>query len=100
MELLILIILMVIVFFVFKKFESLVYFIAMTDIFLRILTFIKQNITMPELYTFLNKYVPLSIPNIIDKHASGIFNEILIWVYVIIFAIFEYYIIKTFFKKK
>lgn len=100
MELIILIVSLVVVFLVFKKVRNLIFFIAIVDIFLRIVTFIKQNITVPELYDFLNKYIPLSIPNIIDKHVSGIFNEILIWVYVAVFIVFEYYIIRSFFRKK
>lgn len=100
MELVILAVLLIIVFSVFKKFHSVIYFIVIVDIFLRIATFVKQNITIPEVYTFLNKYIPLSIPNMIDKYLSGILNEILIWAYVGIFIIFEHYIIKTFLKKK
>ena len=100
MELIVLGVSLVIVFLVFKKFRNLIFFVAIVDIFLRIVTFIKQNVTIPELYDFLNKYIPSSIPNIIDKHVSGFINEILIWLYVVVFIIFEYYIIRAFFRKK
>jgi len=85
---------------IFRKLEGVVYSIAIADIFLRILTFIKQNITSQEMYTFLNDNVPLSIVNIIDKYTSGLLNECLIWGYVIVFVIFEFYIIKALLKKK
>lgn len=99
MDLLIILILIILVIFVYKRFSSFVYLIAIIDIFLRIVSFLKHNITSPELYAFLNKNVPLSIPNIIDKYTNGVFNEIFLWFYVIIFIIFEYYIIKSFLKK-
>ena len=100
MDLVILVVLIAIVVAIFKKFSSFVYFIAIVDIFLRILTFIKIQLGIPELTSFLNKYFPVSVPGIIDAYSSGIFNTILTWGYIIIFIIFEFYIIRTFFKKK
>lgn len=100
MDLIILIILIGIVIFTFKKFSSFIYFFAIVDIFLRILTFIRLNINLPELSNFIAKYIPVSIPNIIDKYSTGILNSVLMWGYVICFIIFEYYIICFFAKKR
>ena len=100
MDLVILIVLIGIVVFFFKKFSSFIYFLAIVDIFLRIMTFIKLQISNYEIYSFLNKYIPTSIPSIIDAYSSGILNTILIWLYVIAIIIFESYIIRTFFRKK
>lgn len=100
MDLVILVVLIAIVVAIFKKFSSFVYFIAIIDIFLRILTFIKIQLGIPELTSFLNKYFPSSVPGIINAYSNGIFNTILIWGYIVIFIIFEFYIIRTFFKKK
>lgn len=100
MDAFILIVLLIIIGFWFRKLESVVYLIAIIDIFLRILTTIKNNISSTEIYTFLNNYIPLSIPNIIDRHSNGIFNEILLWVYLGIMIVFEYYLIKYFIKKR
>lgn len=100
MDLVILVVLIGIVVFVFKQFSSFVYFMAIVDILLRIITFIKLNIGIPELSSFLDAYIPVSIPAIIDTYSTGIFNTILIWGYVIIYIIFETYIIRTFFRKK
>lgn len=100
MDLLILLVLIGIVVFIFKKFSSLIYFIAIIDIFLRIVTFIKLQITNYEIYSFLNQYVPTSIPGILSKYSTGLLNTVLMWLYVATMVIFEYYIIRTFIRKK
>ena len=81
MDLVILVVLMGIVVFIFKRFSSFIYFIAIIDILLRILTFIKTQIANYEIYSFLNKYVPTSIPGILNNYSSGILNtaRILSW---------------------
>ena len=73
---------------------------AIVDILLRILTFIKNNIGLPDVSALIGKYVPESIPAIISKYTDGIPNTILQWVFLIIMIIFEAYIIKFFWKKK
>lgn len=99
-DLIILIILAVLVFIFFKNFSSLVYFIAIVDIFLRILTFIKLNIPLQDVASVINNYIPESIPSLLGKYISGIPYTILLWAYVIIYIIFLSYIIRTFWKKK
>lgn len=91
--------LLVIVIFVFRKLSSFVYAMAIIDIFLRILTFIKYN-SVPELKSLIGKYFPESIPSIIARYSDGIFYNILMWAYVIVFIIFLGYIIKYFIKKR
>lgn len=100
MELFILFCYVVVAVIIFRKLEKVVYSIAIADIFLRLITFLKHNITSQEIFNFLNKNIPLSIPNIIDKNTSGLLNELLIWIYVIIFVIFEFYMIRSLLKKK
>ena len=100
MDLAILIVLMAVVIFFFKRFDSFIYFIAVVDIFLRILTFIKIHVPVPELKALIGRYFPESIPAIINKYTSGIVNTIIIWVYAIIFMIFLFYTARIFFRKK
>ena len=100
MDLIVLLFIIVIVILLFRKFNNFVYCIAIIDIFLRILDFIKFNLPIPEIKIFIAQYFPTSIPSIINKYSSGIFNTIIMWAYVIIFIFFEYYTIKTFFRKK
>lgn len=102
MDLAILIILIALVIFFFKRFSSFVYFIAIADMLLRILTFIKYQTasSVPELYALINKYIPENMPAIIGKYTNGIIETIILWLYVIIFCIFLFYTIRIFFKKK
>ena len=99
MDALIFLVLLVAVICFFKKLSNTVYFVAIFDIFLRILTFIKNN-TLPEIKSFIAAYFPESIPNIIGKYARDDLYTILVWAYVIIMMIFLFYVTRTFIRKK
>lgn len=99
MDAMIFIILLVIVICFFRRLSNTVFFVAIFDIFLRILTFIKYN-TFAEIKTFIAKYFPESIPNIIGKYAKGDLYTILVWIYVILMTIFLFYIVRIFIKRK
>ena len=99
-DLIILILLGFVVIMFFKRFSSFVFFVAIVDIFLRILTFIKNNIGLPDLSAVIGKYVPSGMLGIISKYTEGILTIILNWIYVGIMVIFLFYICKIFFKKK
>lgn len=102
MDLVILVVLLLIVVFFFKSFDSFVYFMALVDIFLRILSFITVEFGtyIPEVANWIKTYIPSSIKAIIDSYSTDIFNTILTIGYVVIFILFEYYVIKYFFKKR
>ncbi len=99
-DLIVLIILLLVVIFLFRRFSSFVYAVAIVDIFLRILTFIKDHCGLPDVSALIDKYIPESIIAIIGRYTSGIVYTILIWIFIIIMIIFEFYIIKFFIKKK
>ena len=99
MDAIIFIILLIIVIFFFRRLSNTVFFIAIFDILLRILTFIKNN-TLPELKSFIGKYFPENISHIISKYAKGDLYMILVWIYVILMIIFLYYVIRIFIKRK
>ena len=99
-DVVVLIVLLVVVVMFFKRFSSFVFFMAIVDIFLRILTFIKNNIGLPDVSALIGKYFPSSIPGIIDKYCNGIINTILQWAFVVLMCIFLSYIIKIFLRKK
>lgn len=102
MDLVILVVLLLVVVFLFKSFDSFVYFMALIDIFLRILSFITAEFGgyLPDVAAFIKEYIPISIKAIIDSYSTGIFNTILTIGYIVIFILFEYYVIKYFFKKR
>ncbi len=99
-DLIVVVVLLAIVIFFFRRFSSFVYAMAIIDIFLRILAFIKYNVNVPELKSLIGKYFPESIAAIINNYTSGIINDIFMWIYVIIFAIFLGYITKYFIHKR
>ncbi len=99
-DLIIIIALLVFVIIYSKKFQNYIFGIATIDIFFRVLGFLKDNIPISGIKGQLSKYVPESIPNIINKYTDGTINTLLIWAYVIIIAIFLYFIAKIFVKRK
>ena len=101
-DLIVLIIAILVVVMFFKRFSSFVFFIAIVDIFLRILAFIKNNIGLKDVAAVIGKYLPESVIDIIDKYTSGIpvLCIILKWCFVLLMAIFLVYIIKIFIHKK
>ena len=99
-DLIVLIVLLIVVIFVFKRFSSFVYSLAIIDIFLRIVTFIRDNVPIPELKALLVKYFPESVPFILDRYTNGIIFAILMWIYVFFYICFLVYITKYFIKKR
>ncbi len=84
----------------FRKLDSSVYFIASVDIFFRILTFIRDNLKVEEISSFISKHFPESIPSIISKYTDGVVTDILMWLYVAMFGVFLFYTVKILWKKR
>ena len=101
-DLVVLMVLMILVLMFFKRFSSFVFFMAIVEIFLRILAFIKNNIGLGDVAAIIGKYLPENWFEIIDKYTAGIpiVNLILKWCFVGLMAIFLFYITKIFMKKK
>ena len=99
-DLIVLIVLLIVVIVCFRRFSSFVYFIGIVDIFLRILTFIKNNIGLPDLAAVIDNYIPESILAIAGNYTDGILYTIIAWAYIVIMAIFLFYNTKFFIKKK
>ena len=83
-----------------KKFQTYIFGFAMTDIFFRVLDFLKNNIPISGLKGELSKYVPESVPSVIYNYTDGTISYLLIWTYVIIMAIFLYFVVKIFIKRR
>ena len=101
-DLIILALVILIVVMFFKRFSSFVFLMAIIEISLRILAYIKYNIGLKDVAALIGKYFPESILNIIDKYTGnwGVFNDIFRWCFVFIMMIFLSYIIKIFLNKK
>lgn len=101
MDVIILIAVIVLFVFLFKRtFSSFVYAVAVTDIFFRIVTYLKIKLTSGALYTFIDRYIPQNIPSVIEKYTNYEFSIVLIWGYVILMIVFEFYAIRIFMKKR
>ena len=99
-DVIILLILLVIVIFVYKKFSSFVYSLAIIDMFLRILNYIGTHVPVPELKALIEKYFPASVPGIFGNYTSGIVYDILMWIYIGFYICFLFYVTRYFFKKR
>jgi len=99
-DLIVIVVLLLLVIFCFRRFSSFVYSFAIIDIFLRLLHFVEVNVRVKELQIFISKYFSDSIEAVITGYTSGIIETILMWAYAIMYAIFLSYIVKTFIHKK
>ena len=99
-DLVVLIVLLVFVIIYSKRFQTYMFVFGMIDIIFRILNLINGFIPIKEIKNFINTYIPASIPSVINHYTTGIFNTVLIWVYIVIMAVFLYYIVRVFVKRK
>ncbi len=100
LDLIVLIVLFVVVIIYSRRFQTYIFGFGMIDILFRILNIIKSFIPISEVRKFISTYVPSSVPGVINRYTSGLINNVLIWVYVIIMGIFLYFIVKIFIKRK
>lgn len=96
----ILIIVLLIVCFYFRNFYKIVNAVAIIDIFLRIFYYVINNVEINGISSYIEEYLPKSVPTIIESYTDGLFCNILIWIYVIIMGIFLFYTIRNFFKSR
>ena len=98
--LIIIVIAIILVALFFKDFKSVVYFLGIIEIFLRLIHRIASLIMVNSFNKFLNKYIPTSLESVINSYSSGILNTVLIWILILIFIFFEWYLIQYWLKKK
>ncbi len=82
---LIIILILIIVFF--KDFNAFVYAFVMIDIFLRIVTYLKTYLLKDNAFGFFD-FIPESIPAIIKSFDFGTFNDVVMFLYVLVYMIF------------
>lgn len=83
----------------FRNFNACIYFIVIVDILLRIFTYLKTYILRADAFDFLG-LIPSDVPAIIQSFDLGIFNDIVMFLYIVVYIIFEVLIIRTFVNKK
>lgn len=84
----------------FRRVDKIVTGVAIVDIFLRVFRFLVENIQINGISEYIEKYLPASIPDIINAYTTDVINNILIWVYVICMTVFLGYTIRYFISKK
>ena len=101
-DIIVLLVLIILVVMFFKRFSSFVFLMAIIDISLRILAFVKRNIGLGDVKYIIGKYLPESIFAIINKYTLSYptINIILKWAFVFIMTVFVFYITKIFLKKR
>ena len=95
-DLIVVVLLLLLVLLLFKRFSSFVYAVAIIDITLRILCFLKVKVSLRE----IGNIFPESIPAIFEKYTKDIVLDLLLWAYVFIYVCFLVYITSYFIKKK
>ncbi len=87
---------LVIVFF--RNFYSAVYFIVMVDILLRIITYLKTEIIRADAFDFLS-YIPADVPSILQSLNLGGLTSVVLFIYVLVYIVFEGLLIRNFFER-
>lgn len=99
MDIVIFLVLIIIVLAVFKDTRSLIYFVGIADVFMRLVHFIKVQVNVIEFSNLINKYIPTSIVGIIANNSEGIVTTIMNWFYIAVMVLFLVYLIKYLFKR-
>ncbi len=95
-----LVVLLLLVAIFFRRYSSFVLALGIIETFLRIISFIKNNIGLSDVALVLNKYLPDNIFAIIDRYTKGLLNIGLKWLFVIFMCSFLFYITRVFIRKK
>ena len=91
------VILLIIAIFSSKKTNVFIAF-GLIDVFLRIMNYV-GNHTISEINSIINKIFPDSIGAIIKNYSTGVLQDILMWVYVFLMALFFYYVLRMLLKR-
>ena len=83
-----------------KRLQTYVFGFGMIDILFRILNIIKGFIPISDVKELIKEYIPSSVPGVINNYTTGVLNIVFTWIYVIIMAVFLYYVIRIFVKRK
>ncbi|MGM9879378.1 MAG: hypothetical protein ACI31R_05095 [Bacilli bacterium] len=100
MDLIILILLIIAVAVLYRDFKFVTYLFGILEIFFRLIHYIGDNIPLININPFVNKYIPSSLFSIIEKYTTGIVYDIISWLFILIFAMFLFYLVRYFIKKK
>lgn len=98
-DVIVIILLIIIVALVFKRFDNTVIFLGLTDVFLRLFHFIGDKAGIKSFNHFINRYLPTSVLSVVESHAEGIIYTILLWLYIVIMLLFVFYVLRMLFHR-
>ena len=98
MDIIIILIALIIIALIFKRLDNTIIAFGLIDVFLRIVYFI-GNHTTSGIRAFTNKYFPASIEAILRSHSTGTLEVILVWLYVILMAMFWYFVLRMLIRR-
>ena len=98
MDIIIVLVLLIIIALVFKIIYNTIIAFGLIDVFLRIVYFIGNNTTQ-GIREFTRKYFPASIEAILRGHSTGALETILVWIYVILMAMFWYFVLRMLIRR-
>ena len=81
-----------------KKKSNVFIAFGLIDVFLRIMDYI-GNHTIEEVNSIINKILPSSIGAIISNYSTGVLEDILMWIYVFLMALFFYHVLRLLLKR-
>lgn len=99
-DLIVLAVLIVFVVIYSKRLQTYLFGFGMIDVLFRILNVIDGYIPSGSLKEFVDSYIPSSIPGVISKYTNGTIEMVLCFIYAIIMAMFLYFVVKIFIKRK
>ena len=100
MDLIIILALILIVVVVCRDFKCFIYSLGVIEIFFRVMNFIADNIGITELSRIIHTYIPRSIISVLNAYSNGLLNIILVWIFVILIGVLDYYLVKYLIKRK
>lgn len=98
MDIIIFLVLIIIVLLIFRDTSVIVYFIGTADVALKLIHFIKVQLGIKEVTSFVNTYIPSSVMGIIESSTSGLATSLLAWLYIAVMIMFVVYLCRYIFK--
>ena len=100
MDLIIILILVAVVTGVCKDAKFIVYLLGVLEIFFELIHYIGDKLTVIDINSFVDTYIPTSVFAVFAKYTTGIVYDIICWILVIGFILFLGYLIKYIIKRK
>lgn len=91
---------LVLIFYKRRKLMGVVFYVAIFDLVLRILTFLRNNIPNKNISNMISRYIPSGVLDMIYKYTQEPLSKIFAWIFIVVMSAFLYFIIKIFIKKK